>query len=234
MASSRQRVPSVENRRANGGAWRIWSFVGLVVAFGWTFLLAGRSPSLANVHNDLVTIACEWIVVGLLAVIGFGFLKRDAGFFGLRVPSGRDILAMFGVFVATYIVVGIVMRFLPVRTSMLDIQGLAAVPVSVKLALVLTAGICEEFMFRGFAIEELADWTGSVWLGAFIAWLAFVLAHIDRYGLTSGLAIPAIAGATLTLLYVWRRNLPACMLMHSLIDALSIFLLPVLMKPYPH
>ena len=234
MASSPQRVTSVDNRRNNGGARRIWSFVGLVVTFGWTFLLAGRSPSLANVHNDLVTIASEWIVVAILAVIAFGFLKREAGFFGLRAASGRDILAMLGIFVATYVATGIVTRFLPVQTSMLDIEGLAAVPLSVKVGLVLTAGICEEFMFRGFAIEELADWTGSVWLGAFIVWLAFVLAHIDRYGLTSGLAIPAIAGATLTLLYVWRRNLPACMFMHALIDGLSIFLLPLLMKPHPH
>lgn len=230
MASELQQGSMESNRRGGGATRRLWVLLGLVAAFGWPYLLLGRSPSLADVHNDLLVIVSEWIVVTILVLIGFGVLKRDAVFFGLRLATGRDIFAMVGMLVATYIVTGIVTRFFPVQTSMLDIQHLAAVPFVVKLALVLTAGICEEFMFRGFAIEELADWTGSIWLGALITWLAFILAHIGRYGLTSGLVIPAVAGGTLTLLYVWRRNLPVCMFMHAFIDGLSIFLLPVLMK----
>jgi membrane protease YdiL (CAAX protease family) len=217
-----------ETRRLPGQ--RVWILVGLIIAFGWTFLLAGRDPSLTNVHNDLVTIAAEWIVVILLGVIGFGILKRDIGHFGLRAPSFRDVGSMLAVLAGTYVIIGVASRLLRVQTSMLDIEGLLAVPFAVKLGLVLTAGICEEFMFRGFAIEELAGWTGSVWLGGLLSWLAFSLAHVDRYGLTTGLIIPAIAGGTLTLLYVWRRNLPVCMVLHAFFDGLSIFLLPVLMK----
>jgi membrane protease YdiL (CAAX protease family) len=177
-----------------------------------------------------VTIAAEWIVVILLGVIGFGILKRNIRYFGLRVPSFRDVRRMLAVLAGTYVIIAVVSHLLSVQTSMLDIEGLLAVPFAVKLGLVLTAGICEEFMFRGFAIEELAGWTGSVWLGGLLSWLAFSLAHVDRYGLTTGLIIPAIAGGALTLLYVWRRNLPVCMLLHAFFDGLSIFLLPVLMK----
>lgn len=230
MTTSPQQTTPGKVVRTKGERFRLWALLGLVVTFGWTFLLAGRSPSLANIHNDLVTIVAEWIVVLVLVVVGFGLLKREAGFYGLRSASGRDIFAMIGVLVGTYVLTGVATALLPVKTSMLDIQSLAAVPFSVKLALVLTAGVCEEFMFRGFAIEELTDWTGSVWLGALIAWLAFVLAHIDRYGLTTGLIIPAIAGGALTLLYVWRRNLPVCMYMHAFFDGLSLFLLPVIMN----
>jgi membrane protease YdiL (CAAX protease family) len=209
---------------------RAWILLGLIVAFGWTYLLAGRDPSLTNIHNDLVTIAAEWIVVVLLAVIGFGILKRNIRYFGLRVPSFRDVRVMLAVLGATYVVIAVVGHLVRLQTSMLDVEGLLAVPFAVKLGLVLTAGICEEFMFRGFAIEELAGWTGSVWLGGLLSWLAFSLAHIDRYGLTTGLIIPAIAGGALTLLYIWRRNLPVCMFLHAFFDGLSIFLLPVLMK----
>jgi membrane protease YdiL (CAAX protease family) len=209
---------------------RVWILLGLIIAFGWTFLLAGRDPSLTNVHNDLVTIAAEWMVVILLGVIGFGILKRNIRYFGLRVPSFRDVRRMLAVLAGTYVIIAVVSHLLSVQTSMLDIEGLLAVPFAVKLGLVLTAGICEEFMFRGFAIEELAGWTGSVWLGGLLSWLAFSLAHVDRYGLTTGLIIPAIAGGALTLLYVWRRNLPVCMVLHAFFDGLSIFLLPVLMK----
>jgi membrane protease YdiL (CAAX protease family) len=129
---------------------------------------------------------------------------------------------------------GIVLQFVPAQTSMLDLQRVAAVPFSLRLGLVLTTGFCEEFMYRGFALEELADWTGSVRLGVFLSWIAFVAAHIGRYGFTSGLLIPAIVGGALTLLDQLRRNLPSCMLMHALFDGLTIFLLPALLRAHGH
>lgn len=213
---------------------RIWTLCGLLLISGWPFLPTGKSPSLANVHNDLLVILIEWIVIVLLAFIGFFLLKRTPSFFGLRVLRLRDLLLMLGLFVATYLVIGVVSQFIPPQTSMLDLRRIAAVPFSLRLALVLTAGICEEFMYRGFTLEELADWTGSVRIGAFLSWLVFVAAHLGRYGFTSGLLIPAIVGGALTLLYLWRRNLPACMFMHALFDGLTIFLLPALLLAHGH
>ena len=43
------------------------------------------------------------------------------------------------------------------------------VPLSLRAGLVLTAGICEEFIYRGFAIEELGALAGSRWLAALIS-----------------------------------------------------------------
>lgn len=174
------------------------------------------------------------MVTFVLALIGFFMLRRSSGFFGLRRIRVRDVLTLLGLFVASYVVMGIVMQFLPPQTSMLDLQSVAAVPFVLRLGLVLTAGICEEFIYRGFALEELTDWTGSIWLGALLSWVVFVFAHTGRYGFTSGLVIPAIVGAALTLLYVWRRNLLTCMLMHALFDGLTIFLLPALLGSKGH
>ncbi len=81
-------------------------------------------------------------------------------------------------------------------------------------------------MYRAFAIEEINGLTGSWWLAGFLSWAAFTLGHIDRYGWTPALLIPAIAGGMLTLLYLWRRNLPLCMVMHFLLDGFSILLVP--------
>jgi len=34
-------------------------------------------------------------------------------------------------------------------------------------------------------------------------------------------------GAALTLLYLWRRNLPVCMLMHAIVDGIFVILVPM-------
>jgi CAAX protease family protein len=230
MVNSSNEPTSLGRDRTN--LRRIWTLCGLLLICGWPFLPMGQSSSLADVHNDLLVILIEWIVTVLLAFIVFFLLKRAPGFFGLRVFRLRDLLAMFALFVATYLVMGVVTQFVSPQTSMLDLQRIAAVPFSMRLGLVFTAGICEEFMYRGFALEELADWTGSVRFGAFLSWLVFVAAHLGRYGFTSGLLIPAIAGGALTLFYLWRRNLPACMFMHALFDGVTIFLLPALLRAH--
>jgi membrane protease YdiL (CAAX protease family) len=104
------------------------------------------------------------------------------------------------------------------------------VPIAVRVCLVLTAGICEEFVFRGFLIEELGMLTGSRWLGAFLSLAIFALGHAGVYGFSSALLIPASVGLVLTLLYMFRRSLPACMLMHCGMDALFLLLIPALVR----
>lgn len=229
MANSKEEASARSGVRINLAGHRLWAVVGLIVAFGWTYLLAGRSHDLTNIHNDLVTVASEWAVVIVLAIIAFGIQKRSASDFGLRMFGWRDVLLMIGALAGAYVFVGIASRIVPMQTSSLEIRQLVTVPFSLKLGLVLTAGICEEFMYRGFGIEELAGLTGSVWLAGLISWLGFSFAHIDRYGFTTALIIPATVGAFITLLYLWRRNLPICMLLHAIFDGFSLLILPYLM-----
>jgi CAAX protease family protein len=207
------------------------AIVGLLVAFGWTFLLAGRTHSVADVRQDLVTIGAEWLVVLVLAVIAFGLEGRTLRDFLVRMVGGGDLLLMLGVLVLTYLASGLVSAFVTLPTSSLELAEAGRVPVLIRLGLVLTAAIAEEFMFRGFGIEELNRLTGSWWLAGALSWAAFTLAHVDRYGWTLGLLIPAIAGGGLTILYLWRRNLPLCMLMHAIIDGVALLLVPLLL---PH
>jgi membrane protease YdiL (CAAX protease family) len=229
MGNSREEASARSGARMDLRGYRASAIVGLVVTFGWTYLLTGRSHEQTNIRNDQMTIAAEWVVVIILAVIAFGIQKRSIGDFGLRRVGWREVLWMLVALVGSYVIIGIAGRFISMPTSSLEIRHLVYVPFSLKLALVLTAAICEEFMYRGFGIEELAGLTGSVWLAGIVSWLGFSFAHIDRYGLTTALIIPAVIGAFLTLLYVWRRNLPVCMLMHGILDGFSILILPMLL-----
>ncbi|MDE3135370.1 MAG: CPBP family intramembrane metalloprotease [Acidobacteriota bacterium] len=231
MSESQGQTAEASRVPMNLTGQRAWAVVGLIVVFGWNYVLTGRSHDLANIHDDLLTIAAEWAVVIILAIITFGFQKRNTRDLGLRMFGWRDLLVMVGVLVGSYLVTGIVTRFvtMPAWATPDAMRRLVSVPFSVKLGLVLTAAICEEFMYRGFAIEELGGLTGSLWLAGAISWLGFSLAHMGLYGFAPALLVPAALGAFLTLLYLWRRNLPVCMLMHAILDGFSLLILPALL-----
>lgn len=111
------------------------------------------------------------------------------------------------------------------------ITQLAQTPIALRIAIVITAGITEEILFRGYPIERLTSMTGRVVLGAGIAYLVFVLLHIPFWGWGGTIQI-GIWSLIVTALYVWRRDLPACMVMHLLNDAYAFILLPELFAQY--
>jgi len=111
-------------------------------------------------------------------------------------------------------------------------QGLLrvmATPPWFRWAVVLTAGITEEIMFRGYPIERLLDITGNLWLAAAIPLAVFVFAHLSAWSLGHLVGV-FFGGAVLTGLYLWQRDLVACMIAHALIDSLIIFLPAMLRK----
>ena len=96
------------------------------------------------------------------------------------------------------------------------VSKLREIPINVLLFGALSAGVIEELLYRGYALERLAELTGyRVWLGALLSLLSFALAHGLFWGLGS-VFFTFIAGFFLTLLYVWKRDLEMNMLAHTL------------------
>ena len=218
-----------------GGSNPIWTLLGMGLILVYCIApLMRRQVSIADTHDDLRAIGFDWALVLALALLGLAAQKRQAGFFGLRAPGWRDVLAMLGVFLGTAVVVILVTQLPVVQTTMRKIHtpNLVAVPFDLRLGLVLTAAICEEFIFRGFVIEQVGEWSGSLRFGAVLSLILFALPHAWLYGFTAALLVPAVLGAALTLLYLWRRNLPVCMLMHAAVDGYSLLLVPALMRAH--
>ncbi|MBV9007678.1 MAG: CPBP family intramembrane metalloprotease [Verrucomicrobia bacterium] len=82
-------------------------------------------------------------------------------------------------------------------------------------ALSLTAGFCEEFIFRGYLIWALQPWA-SWWGAAAIAMIVFALGH--SYQGVSGIVRTAILGAVMTLVFAISNSLWPAILLHALID----------------
>ncbi len=214
---------------------RLWTVLGLAVVLAYALTpLMHRTVSLGNTHDDLAAISRDWIVVVVLAILSFVFQRRKAGFFGLRMPGKRDVLTMTAFFAVTAVLVVGLSAVPAVHRTMqaLPNQHFATVPFAVRLGLVLTAGICEEVIFRGYLIEQIRDWTGSISVGAWTSLILFTLPHAWFYGFTLALLIPALLGGSLILLYVLRRNLPVCILMHAMVDGYSLVLVPALMRAH--
>ncbi len=204
--------------------------LAVIIAVTWPLIgnLSGGQRSITSAQDDLRTVAVEWTLTAVLAAFAFGAQRLRPAFFGIKMFSLRDAFRMLGVLTVMYLLVGVVSRV--VAHPKFDPKQLAAIPVGVRLILPITAGVCEEFAFRGFAIEEIGLLTGSRWLGAAVSVVFFGLGHVGTYGFSTAVFIPMTLGAAITFLYMWRGNLPLCMLMHTIIDSLSLVLVPALTK----
>jgi uncharacterized protein len=87
---------------------------------------------------------------------------------------------------------------------------------------IATAGITEEILFRGYLLERLGRLAGRGAVGVLGSLVAFGLVHLPAWGPGASIHITTWA-AVVTGLYVWRRNLVACMLVHLLNDGLAAF-----------
>ena len=85
------------------------------------------------------------------------------------------------------------------------------------------AGVVEEILYRGYAIETLKDLTGSYAVAAVVSTLIFGFAHAPLWGW--GPAVSATAsGIVATAVYLWTRDLNALIISHVITDFAGIVL----------
>lgn len=87
------------------------------------------------------------------------------------------------------------------------------------LALAITAGLCEEFLYRGFAMAVLVRLGSPAWVAVLISSILFGLAHLyqGRGGFVSTLAIGAMLGTG----RIAYDSLVPVMFWHSAVDVVA-------------
>lgn len=95
-------------------------------------------------------------------------------------------------------------------------ETLEKLPLWLITATVVRAGVVEELCYRGYAIERLSALGLPRGLAAGIPLLIFGIGHWTGGWLNIALAL--ILGAILALFYLWRRDLAANMIGHTLVD----------------
>ena len=178
----------------------------------------------------LVTLENWVLVIALIAVIIY-WEGRPLSSMGLRVPTRREtgvgLAAGLGAVILGLLATGIAVVTLGIEQPE-TLSVIASLPFSVKLALVGTAVITEEILWRGYPIERIAELTGHLWIGAAVSGIVFVGVHYPAWGLVG--AIPqTVFALVLVGVYVWGRNVVTCMVTHGVINAIMIFVLPTVL-----
>lgn len=210
--------------------------VGLLIALGLPFVsvvvgsvVAASGASL--IDRALGGIVRSWLIAVLLIFVVVAVERTSLASIGLRGLSRADwrwTMIAWGIGGISFWLTGPLLARLGLVTTSSGIGSIAQVPLVLRIAVALTAGITEEIIFRGYAIERLASLTGNVRLAGLLSWLLFTLVHLPAWGIGGTIQI-GVWAAVATALYVSRRNLPANIVMHTLNDAVAFLVLPMLM-----
>jgi membrane protease YdiL (CAAX protease family) len=224
--------------------WLIFLFLSVVIPWrGYTrlkkLLALPSVDSKEKVTLYAVTIAFQWLLVGLVAwrslargltieELGLGFHGwariLASGLFGAILIGGlqclnlRRIGKMDGE--TPELLRKLASRLLPVNLQEYLLYS----------ALAITAGICEEFVYRGFAIAAFSKAGLPLWMVAIVSSVLFGLAH--AYQGRGGIVSTGIFGVLLAIGRLGFGSLVPVMMWHAGLDLAAGIAAPrYLLKP---
>jgi CAAX protease family protein len=170
-----------------------------------------------------VSHAREWEGLGLVPHFGWGFRGVLAGMViaGFAVVRQRIQVLKDGEALAR------------LRTRMRRLELMlphSRAELSFFFKLSITAGLCEELLYRGYLIWYLSHWL-SIYPAAAIASLLFGIGHV--YQGWRGVITTGVVGAFLSAVYLLSGSLYLGMVMHALMDAHSGHLMQVAYEREP-
>jgi membrane protease YdiL (CAAX protease family) len=212
-------------------AWPSW--LGLAVVFGGPLLLVTPAQRLLGPPGRLRTQALEqlamWVLLAAVLYIVLALEGRPLASIGLRPFHWTSLASGLALAAVLMRVVAPIGSWMIGRLRLAGFEtGLAAfatLPLWLKLVAVLAGGVVEETLFRGFAIERIAEASGSYLLAAALTLVFFALLHLPMWGWGPVLSF-SISGAVLTAFYIWRQDLLANMVAHTIVDAVGLIVVP--------
>jgi uncharacterized protein len=216
--------------------WDIWLiFFVLAVVLPWRGKARMKKllamPQVGTMERLVLyasTIAFQWMAVAVVAwrawVHGY-----SAAELGLTIPDRTRILlaAIVGAaMIATLQWLNLRRvgklplkareRFQAIAERILPQSTLELVP---YLALAMTAGLCEEFLYRGFAMAVLTRAALSVWAVVVLSSALFGLAHL--YQGRSGFVATLVVGTVLGIARIAYASLVPVIFWHTALDAVA-------------
>jgi membrane protease YdiL (CAAX protease family) len=167
--------------------------------------------------SPMAAVLWNWTATAILVVYVLRVERRGLPSILLRRPSARDVEWAFYAWGAQMTYAWIVNLIRP-QVGNGGIETITALPPLAVVTLIVTTAVTEEILQRGYPIERLYDLTGQRWIGVGLSALVFVLPHLSFFG-AEWLLYQGFGTGLLYALYLWRRNLVACMVLHLLGNA---------------
>ena len=194
-------------------AWDIWLiFFVLAVILPWrgrarlkTLLAMPQVGAMERIVLYASTIAFQWVIVAVVAwrawahgytAVELGLTTRD----GTRLIIG-SIAGALTIATLHWLNLRRVGRMPPASRGSIQAIAERILPQSTEellpfLALAITAGLCEEFLYRGFVMAVLARLGAVAWVAVLASSVLFGLAHLyqGRGGLVSTMFVGIVLG----------------------------------------
>jgi membrane protease YdiL (CAAX protease family) len=187
--------------------------------------ISGFDPKLVRY---LTTLAFEWLMV---LFVWWGVHRRGKTLrelIGGRWQRVTEIIRDIGLALGLFIVADAIYGTLTHAFHVDPGKQLAAIlprtsaETAVYLMLALTAGFCEELIFRGYFFRQFAAWTGSLTAGLVLQAILFGLGH--GYQGARLMVIVTVYGLLFGGLALWRNSLRPGMMAHGFQDAILVLL----------
>lgn len=221
----------------------VWhTLVMLVVMGAWAGLGYMQAATMRSqsapprMRLYLTTMALEWI---LFAFVVFGIRLKRVSLRELTGPKWKDAEAVAigigiaaGFWLVALLILAAVAKWLGIHTAATQATQFMIPHTGAEMAvwflLAITAGICEETVFRGYLQQQFIAWTRNVTAGVILSAVFFGLGHVYQ-GVRQGVLI-GVYGALFGILAAWRRDVKPGMIAHGWQDSLAGALSFVLYK----
>lgn len=211
------------------------ALTGLAVAWGGTALLVSPAARLLGPPDRLSTQILGqlafWTVFAIVIAIVLYWEKQPLASLGLR-PFGWSsigwgfLLAAFIMYVA-YPVEVWALGALGLPGFEAGIAKVVAVPLWIRVFAVVTAGIVEDTLFLGYALQRLRRLIGRDWIAAAVSVTVTALLHWPHWGVGPVLAF-VVSAAIGTAFFLWRQDLLANIVAHATADGMAFVVVPLL------
>jgi uncharacterized protein len=206
--------------------WHTCCLLALGAAFAWFFAYVGAAsgaPGIGHIRLYAMAIAFEW------ATFGICLWHTDTAFTSYVARVWKNPRTLVWDIPMAVMLSGVLLLIAPVIGRVLgpggwrSTQGMLpanGVEVACWIVLAVSAGICEETVFRGYLQQQLSAWTGSVTVGILGQGMLFGAGHV--YQGPKRMVLIALWGCVFGL-FAWLRNgLRSNMLAHAFIDLLPV------------
>jgi membrane protease YdiL (CAAX protease family) len=210
----------------------IHTILVLVVLGGWAIWHKSLADQLSLTANPnrvrfyIVTLVYEWL---LFVLVVAGVRYRGASILivlGDHWHSVRNVLRDIGIAVGFWIVAalflwvfGWLLRIAALGRNMHFMLPHGGLELTAWIALSVTAGICEETIFRGYLQRQFGALTKSAPAGILLSAVVFGLAHAYQ-GFRMVILI-SLYGAMFGILAYWRGSVRPGMIAHAWQDSLN-------------
>ena len=190
-------------------------------------IASGRPNARVSVYREVL--AHEWIVTAVIAAVWIQ-AARPWRLIGLVLPVGWRLVLTIALLAAVWMLLRAQLRAIrrldPAKRDRLRTRTAAVSPIiphnRVERAwfvpVAITAGLCEEFMYRGFLMWAFRPWLG-LWGAALASTVSFGFAH--AYQGRRGAIRAGTLGAVFVVLAIATGSVVPGMVLHALLDLIS-------------